>query len=346
MGIFDKLKNKRRQQQPMNGNSPFQFGPGQNGGDQQPFMPFPQPFNQPYPQQIEQYPNQFESYSGENQQQLQQFQQFDQPFPQQIGQYPNQFESYSGENQQQLQQFQQFDRPIQEPIQDKTQQYTPQFFQQPQPNAYQQYVQQNRLLQPVPFQDQPVIQPTQNSFQNQEHFQSTQNLMGNPFQQAPIQPMQNPFQSPKMIQQNQFPMTEKRSNSASTPGFLTRLLGGDTSFSGVIGHMQKAVQTAQQVTPMIQQYGPIVRNFPSLYRIFKAVNNDDAANEKKNKTKDTNTKKNSEIKQLSNNQEMNNRSDRKQDEIPSSESSTDNNLRLNKPVKHSSKQQSRPKLFI
>jgi len=52
--------------------------------------------------------------------------------------------------------------------------------------------------------------------------------------------------------------------------------------------MQKAVQAAQQVTPMIQQYVPAIKNFPSIYKIFKAVNTDDPVDTKKSKKNDSN----------------------------------------------------------
>ncbi len=125
---------------------------------------------------------------------------------------------------------------------------------QPQLNAYQQYVNQNKLLQSVPFQNQPVIQ-SHNS---------------------------NMIQHPQPTQ-SQYPMTghpPDRQESSST-GFISRMLGGDTSITGIIGNMQRAVQTAQQVTPMLQQYGPIVKNIPSLYKIFKEVNIDDPKETKK-----------------------------------------------------------------
>jgi hypothetical protein len=73
-----------------------------------------------------------------------------------------------------------------------------------------------------------------------------------------------------------------------SPGFFSRLMGGDTSITGVIGSMQKAVQAAQQVTPMIQQYVPAIKNFPSIYKIFKAVNTDDPIDTKKSKKNEAN----------------------------------------------------------
>ncbi|WP_088072752.1 VrrA/YqfQ family protein [Gottfriedia luciferensis] len=126
---------------------------------------------------------------------------------------------------------------------------------QPQLNAHQQYVNQNKILQSIPFQNQPVMQSHNSSNYQQQSFQ------------------------------NQFPMTGQppEKEESDNPGFFSRLMGGDTSITGVIGGMQKAVQAAQQVTPMIQQYAPAVKNFPSLYKIFKAVNTDDPAETKKSK---------------------------------------------------------------
>ncbi|WP_088041767.1 VrrA/YqfQ family protein [Bacillus sp. EAC] len=126
---------------------------------------------------------------------------------------------------------------------------------------------QNKLLQPVPFQNQPVIQSHQsNGYQQQSAVQSQYPMTGQP--------------------------PEKK--ESESPGFFSRMLGGDTSITGIIGGMQRAVQTAQQVTPMIQQYGPAVKNLPSLYKIFKAVNTDDPGETKKSdKNKETNSKSSS-----------------------------------------------------
>ena len=37
----------------------------------------------------------------------------------------------------------------------------------------------------------------------------------------------------------------------------------------------KALGVAQQVTPMIQQYGPLVRNLPGMVKMFRQLNSDD-----------------------------------------------------------------------
>ncbi|MFB7141820.1 VrrA/YqfQ family protein [Gottfriedia sp. NPDC056225] len=131
---------------------------------------------------------------------------------------------------------------------------------QPQLNAHQQYLMQNKILQSVPFQNQPVMQAHNGSNYQQQSAQNPYPMTGQP--------------------------PEKEDDGS--PGFLSRIMGGDTSITGVIGGMQRAVQAAQQVTPMIQQYVPALKNFPSIYKIFKAVNTDELIDPKKAKKKDSN----------------------------------------------------------
>jgi YqfQ-like protein len=195
---------------------------------------------QPYPMNG---PNSFNGYH-------QPYQNMQNPY----GMRPN-FEQRFSFPPQQHQPYQQNFYPSSQPFSQNHGYYQPPVAHQQSLNAHQQYVNQNKILQPVPFQNQPVIQShNSSSFQQQSA-------------------------------QSQFPMTGQppdRQDGEKT-GFLSRMLGGDTSLTGIIGNMQRAVQTAQQVTPMIQQYGPVVKNLPSLYKIFKAVNTDDPQETKKNK---------------------------------------------------------------
>ncbi|MCO7175699.1 YqfQ family protein [Sporolactobacillus kofuensis] len=56
--------------------------------------------------------------------------------------------------------------------------------------------------------------------------------------------------------------------SAGTSGF-----GGSNLFS-MIGNAQKAIQTAQTVLPMIQQFGPMIKNAPALLSVLKTMQSD------------------------------------------------------------------------
>ncbi|TDL35476.1 hypothetical protein E2R51_02055 [Jeotgalibacillus sp. S-D1] len=70
---------------------------------------------------------------------------------------------------------------------------------------------------------------------------------------------------------------------------IASLLGGSqgTGASGVagalsmeniqrwVGGTQQMIQTAQQALPMIQQYGPLVRNFPAMWKLYRSLKSDD-----------------------------------------------------------------------
>lgn len=50
---------------------------------------------------------------------------------------------------------------------------------------------------------------------------------------------------------------------------------GGGGFQGVLNNMQQMVRLAQTATPMIQQYGPMVRNIPAMVKMAKALRDSD-----------------------------------------------------------------------
>ncbi|GGE74323.1 VrrA/YqfQ family protein [Priestia taiwanensis] len=48
-----------------------------------------------------------------------------------------------------------------------------------------------------------------------------------------------------------------------------------SAISTTLGNVQKVTQMAGNVIPTVQQFGPMVKNLPSLLKIFKEVNTDD-----------------------------------------------------------------------
>lgn len=52
-------------------------------------------------------------------------------------------------------------------------------------------------------------------------------------------------------------------------------LANPSTISNMLGNVQKALGVAQQVTLMIQQYGPLVRNLPGMVKMFRQLNSDD-----------------------------------------------------------------------
>jgi hypothetical protein len=54
-------------------------------------------------------------------------------------------------------------------------------------------------------------------------------------------------------------------------GFLSKLLSNPGSAGGMLNNIQRAVNVANQVGPMVQQYGPMVRNIPNLIKLYKEL---------------------------------------------------------------------------
>lgn len=65
-------------------------------------------------------------------------------------------------------------------------------------------------------------------------------------------------------------------------GFL-QALSNPATINSFLSNTQKVLNTASQVGPMIQQYGPLVKNLPAMWKIYKgfkdAAKTDDNSNE-------------------------------------------------------------------
>jgi hypothetical protein len=91
--------------------------------------------------------------------------------------------------------------------------------------------------------------------------------------------------------------------SLSAPSATSRSAGGGglmkaftdpNALNGFLTNTQKVLNTAQQIGPMVQQYGPIVKNLPSLWRLykgFKDLPSDEEENNKTNTPKESETNK-------------------------------------------------------
>lgn len=47
---------------------------------------------------------------------------------------------------------------------------------------------------------------------------------------------------------------------------------GVAGFSKTLGNLQQLVNLAQTAAPMIEQYGPMIKNLPALYKMLKIMN--------------------------------------------------------------------------
>lgn len=93
----------------------------------------------------------------------------------------------------------------------------------------------------------------------------------------------------------------------SGSGGLLKTLTDPNALNGLLTNTQKVLNTAGQIGPVIQQYGPLVRNLPSLWRLYKGFKDLPSESEespsendktalKTNKSTPKNTKVKSELK--------------------------------------------------
>ncbi|KMK75972.1 VrrA/YqfQ family protein [Alkalihalobacillus pseudalcaliphilus] len=55
---------------------------------------------------------------------------------------------------------------------------------------------------------------------------------------------------------------------------LTKAAGSSLKFSTIIDNSQRILGLTQQVMPMVRQYGPIIRNLPTMWRIMRSSDDD------------------------------------------------------------------------
>ncbi len=80
--------------------------------------------------------------------------------------------------------------------------------------------------------------------------------------------------------------------TAAGGGSLTRNLLNPTSISSFLNNTQNVLRTAQQVGPMIQQYGPIVKNLPAMWKLYRGLKNSSTDVENDSNESDESTESN------------------------------------------------------
>jgi len=50
-------------------------------------------------------------------------------------------------------------------------------------------------------------------------------------------------------------------------------LANPANLSSMLGNVQKVLNTAESFMPMVQQYGPLVKNLPGMIKLYKELNN-------------------------------------------------------------------------
>lgn len=59
------------------------------------------------------------------------------------------------------------------------------------------------------------------------------------------------------------------------PSKLVQSSGGGTGLTGTLNNIQQVLKMTQSVTPLIQQYGPMVKNIPAMLTLLKAFQETD-----------------------------------------------------------------------
>lgn len=82
-----------------------------------------------------------------------------------------------------------------------------------------------------------------------------------------------------------------RSASSGGAGILKSLANPDT-LNGFLNNTQTVLKTAQQLGPVFQQYGPLVRNLPSLWKLYRGLKDATSDTEENENTTETETESN------------------------------------------------------
>lgn len=99
------------------------------------------------------------------------------------------------------------------------------------------------------------------------HFRSAQRQMpynGNPF----------PFQNSQKPPLNRSPMSLSGFLSGNTQQYsmLNKGIGG---FANILNNVQQVLRVVETTAPIIKEYGPMIKNLPTMYRMVKAFRNMD-----------------------------------------------------------------------
>ncbi|MCS0542965.1 YqfQ family protein, partial [Aeromonas veronii] len=61
-------------------------------------------------------------------------------------------------------------------------------------------------------------------------------------------------------------------------------LANPSNLSAMMGNVQKTLKMAESVVPMVQQYGPLMKNIPAMIRMYSAIKNAGNEQEEENET--------------------------------------------------------------
>ncbi|WP_350299493.1 VrrA/YqfQ family protein [Peribacillus frigoritolerans] len=65
--------------------------------------------------------------------------------------------------------------------------------------------------------------------------------------------------------------SSNQSSSRSSGGGILETLKNPDSLNNMLSNTQKVLQAAEQFTPMVEQYGPVIKNLPSMWKVFRSI---------------------------------------------------------------------------
>ncbi|WP_078379676.1 VrrA/YqfQ family protein [Sutcliffiella halmapala] len=77
-------------------------------------------------------------------------------------------------------------------------------------------------------------------------------------------------------------------------------LANPSNLTGMLTNVQKALKMAESVMPMVQQYGPLVRNVPAMLKLYSELKNVDTSDDEDEDTSTTNNEEGTDKEKSSN----------------------------------------------
>lgn len=127
-----------------------------------------------------------------------------------------------------------------------------------------------------------------------------------------------------------------------TGGGILKTLADPSALNGFLSNTQKVLNTAQQFGPMVQQYSPLVRNLPSMWKLYRGLKDlpdtDEQTTEPEKEKHENKNKEKNELKNENKNKNKNKIKSEKTEKPASSGKRAEKKKRTNGT--------STPKLFI
>ncbi|KAB7670056.1 VrrA/YqfQ family protein [Bacillus sp. B1-b2] len=135
-------------------------------------------------------------------------------------------------------------------------------------------------------------------------------------------------------------VTQGARSAAASGGGILKTLTNPSSINGFLANSQKFLNTASQLGPMINQYGPMVRNIPAMWKLYRGLKNTNTDTETTVPVEDSTISPDTEI-----SIKKSTTTKKKQTSIPITNEDIKDDFEIEK-VSTPSKGASKPKLYV